>query len=175
MVPTEVLAEQHYKNLLKYLNPLFVSVELLTGNTPQKKRKEIFSNLKNGLVDILIGTHALFEDKVIFNALGMVVIDEQHRFGVTQRNRLLNKGENTNLLSMTATPIPRTLYMSLSGLRQMSLLNTPPPSRRSIKTYLSEIDMDVIRTAINQELDRGGQIFYVLPRISDIDQAVHKL
>jgi len=97
MVPTEVLAEQHYKNLLKYLNPLLVSVELLTGNTPQKKRKEILSNLNNGLVDIIVGTHALFEDKVIFNSLGMVVIDEQHRFGVTQRNRLLNKGENTNL------------------------------------------------------------------------------
>ena len=115
MVPTEVLAEQHYKNLLKYLNPLLVSVELLTGNTPQKKRKEIFSNLNNGLVDILVGTHALFEDKVIFNSLGMVVIDEQHRFGVTQRNRLLNKGENTNLLSMTATPIPRTLALSIYG------------------------------------------------------------
>jgi len=96
MVPTEVLAEQHYKNLLNYLNPLLVSVELLTGNTPQKKRKEILSNLNNGLVDILVGTHAIFEDKVIFNSLGMVVIDEQHRFGVTQRNRLLNKGENTN-------------------------------------------------------------------------------
>ena len=82
MVPTEVLAQQHYKNLIKFLNPLLVSVEILTGNTSQKKRKEILSNLENGLVDILVGTHALFEDKVIFNALGMVVIDEQHRFGV---------------------------------------------------------------------------------------------
>ena len=92
MVPTEVLATQHFKNLIRYLNPLLVSVELLTGNTPQKKRKEILTNLNNGMVDIIVGTHALFEDKVIFNSLGMVVIDEQHRFGVTQRNRLLNKG-----------------------------------------------------------------------------------
>ena len=90
MVPTEVLATQHYKNLIRFLDPLLVSVELLTGNTPEKKRKEILKNLNNGLVDILVGTHALFEDKVVFNSLGMVVIDEQHRFGVTQRNRLLN-------------------------------------------------------------------------------------
>ena len=116
MVPTEVLATQHFENLIRYLNPLLISVELLTGNTPQKKRKEILTNLNNGMVDIIVGTHALFEDKVIFNSLGMVVIDEQHRFGVTQRNRLLNKGDNTNLLSMTATPIPRTLALSLYGL-----------------------------------------------------------
>ena len=123
MVPTEVLATQHYKNLIKYLNPLLVSVELLTGNTTQKKRKEILTNLKNGMVDILVGTHALFEDKVVFNSLGMVVIDEQHRFGVTQRNRLLNKGDNTNLLSMTATPIPRTLALSLYGDLDLSLIH----------------------------------------------------
>jgi len=142
MVPTEVLAEQHYKNLLKYLDPLFVSVELLTGNTPQKKRKEIFSNLKNGLVDILVGTHALFEDKVIFNALGMVVIDEQHRFGVTQRNRLLNKGENTNLLSMTATPIPRTLALSIYGDLDVSQITELPPGRVPITTkIISEDDL----------------------------------
>ncbi len=130
MVPTEVLAEQHYKNLLKYLNPLLVSVELLTGNTPQKKRKEIFSNLNNGLVDILVGT----------------VIDEQHRFGVTQRNRLLNKGENTNLLSMTATPIPRTLALSIYGDLDVSQITELPPGRVPITTkIISESDLTTYR------------------------------
>ena len=111
MVPTEVLAEQHYQNLLNNLNSIFVNVELLTGNTSQKKRKEIFRNLANGQINIIVGTHALFEEKVIFNSLGIVIIDEQHRFGVSQRNRLLKKGENAHLLSMTATPIPRTCLL----------------------------------------------------------------
>ena len=118
------------------MNPLLVSVELLTGNTPQKKRKEILTNLKNGMVDILVGTHALFEDKVVFNSLGMVVIDEQHRFGVTQRNRLLNKGDNTNLLSMTATPIPRTLALSLYGDLDISQITELPPGRVPITTKI---------------------------------------
>ena len=122
------------------MNPLFVSVELLTGNTSQKKRKEILSNLSNGLVDILVGTHALFEDKVIFNSLGIVVIDEQHRFGVTQRNRLINKGDNTHLLSMTATPIPRTLALSIYGDLDVSQITELPPGRVPITTKIISED-----------------------------------
>jgi len=171
MVPTEVLAEQHYKNLLKYLNPLLVSVELLTGNTPQKKRKEIFSNLKNGLVDILVGTHALFEDKVIFNALGMVVIDEQHRFGVTQRNRLLNKGENTNLLSMTATPIPRTLALSIYGDLDVSQITELPPGRVPITTkIISEDDLTNLFKIVEDEINKGKQAYVILPLIEDSEK-----
>jgi len=171
MVPTEVLAEQHYKNLLKYLNPLLVSVELLTGNTPQKKRKEIFSNLNNGLVDILVGTHALFEDKVIFNALGMVVIDEQHRFGVTQRNRLLNKGENTNLLSMTATPIPRTLALSIYGDLDVSQITELPPGRVPITTkIISEDDLTNLFKIVEDEINNGKQAYVILPLIEDSEK-----
>ena len=171
MVPTEVLAEQHYKNLLKYLNPLLVSVELLTGNTPQKKRKEIFSNLNNGLVDILVGTHALFEDKVIFNALGMVVIDEQHRFGVTQRNRLLNKGENTNLLSMTATPIPRTLALSIYGDLDVSQITELPPGRVPITTkIISEDDLTNLFKIVEEEINKGKQAYVILPLIEDSEK-----
>ncbi len=171
MVPTEVLAEQHYKNLLKYLNPLLVSVELLTGNTPKKKRKEILSNLKNGLVDILVGTHALFEDKVIFNSLGMVVIDEQHRFGVTQRNRLLNKGENTNLLSMTATPIPRTLALSIYGDLDVSQITELPPGRVPITTkIISEDDLNNLFKIVEDELNQGKQAYVILPLIEDSEK-----
>ena len=171
MVPTEVLAEQHYKNLIKHLNPLFVSVELLTGNTPQKKRKEILSNLNNGAVDILVGTHALFEDKVIFNSLGMVVIDEQHRFGVTQRNRLLNKGENTNLLSMTATPIPRTLALSLYGDLDISQITELPPGRVPITTRITlENDMGELFNHVDNEIKNGRQAFVILPLIEDSEK-----
>ncbi len=168
MVPTEVLASQHYKNLIKFLNPLLVSVELLTGNTPQKKRKEILTNLKNGMVDILVGTHALFEDKVVFNSLGMVVIDEQHRFGVTQRNRLLNKGDNTNLLSMTATPIPRTLALSLYGDLDISQITELPPGRVPITTkIISEEELNKLFIRVENEIDNGKQAYVILPLIED--------
>ena len=171
MVPTEVLASQHYKNLIKYLNPLLVSVELLTGNTPQKKRKEILINLKNGMIDILVGTHALFEDKVVFNSLGMVVIDEQHRFGVTQRNRLLNKGDNTNLLSMTATPIPRTLALSLYGDLDISQITELPPGRVPITTkIISEEELNILFKRVENEIDNGKQAYVILPLIEDSEK-----
>jgi len=171
MVPTEVLASQHYKNLIKFLNPLLVSVELLTGNTPQKKRKEILINLKNGMIDILVGTHALFEDKVVFNSLGMVVIDEQHRFGVTQRNRLLNKGDNTNLLSMTATPIPRTLALSLYGDLDISQITELPPGRVPITTkIISEEELNKLFKRVENEIDNGKQTYVILPLIEDSEK-----
>ncbi len=171
MVPTEVLASQHYKNLIQLLNPLLVSVELLTGNTPQKKRKEILTNLKNGMVDILVGTHALFEDKVVFNSLGMVVIDEQHRFGVTQRNRLLNKGDNTNLLSMTATPIPRTLALSLYGDLDISQITELPPGRVPITTkIISEKELNKLFKHVENEIDNGKQAYVILPLIEDSEK-----
>ncbi len=171
MVPTEVLASQHYKNLIQFLNPLLVSVELLTGNTPQKKRKEILTNLKNGMVDILVGTHALFEDKVVFNSLGMVVIDEQHRFGVTQRNRLLNKGDNTNLLSMTATPIPRTLALSLYGDLDISQITELPPGRVPITTkIISEKELNKLFKYVENEIDNGKQAYVILPLIEDSEK-----
>ncbi|MDC3073311.1 ATP-dependent DNA helicase RecG, partial [Prochlorococcus sp. AH-716-O13] len=171
MVPTEVLASQHYKNLIKFLNPLLVSVELLTGNTPQQKRKEILTNLKNGMVDILVGTHAIFEDKVVFNSLGMVVIDEQHRFGVTQRNRLLNKGDNTNLLSMTATPIPRTLALSLYGDLDISQITELPPGRVPITTkIISEEELNKLFKRIENEINNGKQAYVILPLIEDSEK-----
>ncbi len=171
MVPTEVLASQHYKNLIQFLNPLLVSVELLTGNTPQKKRKEILTNLKNGMVDILVGTHALFEDKVVFNSLGIVVIDEQHRFGVTQRNRLLNKGDNTNLLSMTATPIPRTLALSLYGDLDISQITELPPGRVPITTkIISEKELNKLFKYVENEIDNGKQAYVILPLIEDSEK-----
>jgi len=171
MVPTEVLAEQHYQNLLNNLNPLFLNVELLTGNTSQKKRREIFRNLANGQVDILVGTHALFEEKVIFNSLGLVVIDEQHRFGVSQRNRLLKKGENSHLLSMTATPIPRTLALSIYGDLDASQITELPPGRKPVKTeIISEKNLKDLFLNVESEIIKRKQVYVVLPLIEESEK-----
>ena len=171
MVPTEVLAEQHYQNLLNNLNSMFVNVELLTGNTSQKKRKEIFRNLANGQINILVGTHALFEEKVIFNSLGIVIIDEQHRFGVSQRNRLLKKGENAHLLSMTATPIPRTLALSIYGDLDVSQITELPPGRKPVKTNIvSEKKLKDLYVKVESEIIKGKQVYVVLPLIEESEK-----
>ncbi len=171
MVPTEVLAVQHYQNLIKNLTPLFISVELLTGNTSQKKRKRILSELSTGEIDILVGTHALFEDKVIFNSLGLVVIDEQHRFGVSQRNRLLRKGDNTHLLSMTATPIPRTLALSIYGDLDVSKIDELPPGRFPVKTeIIEESNLAELFKTVEKEINKGKQAYVILPLIEESEK-----
>ncbi|MBO8232031.1 transcription-repair coupling factor [Prochlorococcus marinus str. MU1402] len=175
LAPTTILAQQHWRTINNRFSPYPIKVSLLNRFKTPNERKEIYAGLKNNKIDLVVATHQILGKEIEIKNLGLLVIDEEQRFGVRQKEKIKKIKTNIDVLTLSATPIPRTLYMSLSGLRQMSLLNTPPPSRRSIKTYLSEIDMDVIRTAINQELDRGGQIFYVLPRISDIDQAVNKL
>ncbi len=175
LAPTTILAQQHWRTINNRFSPYPIKVSLLNRFKTVNERKEIYAGLRNNKIDLVIATHQILGKELEIKNLGLLVIDEEQRFGVRQKEKIKKIKTNIDVLTLSATPIPRTLYMSLSGLRQMSLLNTPPPSRRSIKTYLSEIDMDVIRTAINQELDRGGQIFYVLPRISDIDQAVNKL
>ncbi len=171
MVPTEVLAEQHYKSLIKLTNSLFISVELLTGNTSEKKRKKIRSDLKNGQVNVLVGTHALFEEKVIFNTLGLVVIDEQHRFGVSQRNRLLKKGENAHLLSMTATPIPRTLALSIYGDLDISQITELPPGRLPVATKIvSENNLSELFKIVEKEIESGKQAYVILPLIEESEK-----
>ncbi len=175
LAPTTILAQQHWRTISNRFSPYPIKVSLLNRFKSNNEKEKIYSGLKNKHIDLVVATHQILGKELEIKNLGLLVIDEEQRFGVRQKEKIKKLKTNIDVLSLSATPIPRTLYMSLSGLRQMSLLNTPPPSRRSIKTYLSEIDMDVIRTAISQELDRGGQIFYVLPRISDIDQAVNKL
>ena len=175
LAPTTILAQQHWRTISNRFSPYPIKVSLLNRFKSNNEKKNIYAGLKNKNIDLVVATHQILGKEIEIKNLGLLVIDEEQRFGVRQKEKIKKIKTNIDVLSLSATPIPRTLYMSLSGLRQMSLLNTPPPSRRSIKTYLSEIDMDVIRTAISQELDRGGQIYYVLPRIADIDQAVNKL
>ena len=175
IAPTTILAQQHWRTINNRFSPYPIKISLLNRFKTKSEKKDIYDGLKDHKIDLVVATHQILWKEIEIKNLGLLVIDEEQRFGVRQKEKIKKIKTNIDVLTLSATPIPRTLYMSLSGLRQMSLLNTPPPSRRSIKTYLSEIDTDVIRTAISQELDRGGQIFYVLPRIADIDQAINKL
>ena len=175
LAPTTILAQQHWKTITNRFSPYPIKVSLLNRFIKQSEKNKIYEELKHNKIDLVVATHQILGKNIEFKKLGLLVIDEEQRFGVKQKEKIKKIKKNIDVLTLTATPIPRTLYMSLSGIRQMSLIETPPPSRRSIKTYLSEIDTDVIRTAISQELERGGQIFYVLPRIADIEQAIEKL
>ncbi len=171
MAPTEVLATQHFQTLSKWISPLDLNVDLLTGSTSKSRRKKILTDLINGSTKILVGTHALFEDPVVFQRLGLVVVDEQHRFGVNQRNKLLNKGLQPHLLSMTATPIPRTLALTLHGDLDVSQIDELPPGRTPINTQLispkeKQYAYDLIRTEIN----KGHQIYVVLPLIEESEK-----
>ncbi len=168
MAPTEVLAQQHYKNLCKWLPQLNVRVELLTGSTNPGKRVEILNNLSSGNVDIIVGTHALIEDRVNFFRLGLVVVDEQHRFGVNQRNQLLSKGLQPHLLSMTATPIPRTLALSVHGDLDVSQIDQLPPGRTPIKTtLLKSSQRNKAFEIIKHKISLGEQAYYVLPLVEE--------
>jgi len=171
MAPTEVLAAQHYQKLCEWLPQLHVSVALLTGSTPAKRRRELLADLDNGTLKILVGTHALLEDPVRFARLGLVVVDEQHRFGVHQRHRLLNKGLQPHLLTMTATPIPRTLALSIHGDLDVSQIDELPPGRTPIRTQLikggeRQQAYDLIRS----EVAAGQRAYVVLPLVEDSEK-----
>ena len=171
MAPTEVLAEQHYKNLCKWLPQLHVSCDLITGSTTSRKRRRILDDLIHGSLKILVGTHALIEEPVTFSRLGLVVVDEQHRFGVRQRNLLLNKGLQPHLLTMTATPIPRTLALSLHGDLDVSQIDELPPGRTPIKTKLCSMhQMDNVYDLIRYELIKGQQAYVVLPLVDESEK-----
>ena len=171
MAPTEVLAEQHYRNFCQWLPQIHVTVELLTGSTLKSKRKQILGDLGNGSLKILVGTHALIEDPVTFASLGLVVVDEQHRFGVNQRNRLLRKGLQPHLLAMTATPIPRTLALSIHGDLDVSQIDELPPGRIPIRTKLfSGSDRSKAYQIIREKVLSGQQAYVVLPLVEESEK-----
>tara|TARA_Y100001968_G_C19425850_1_gene754328 strand:- start:1448 stop:2665 length:1218 start_codon:yes stop_codon:yes gene_type:complete len=171
MAPTEVLAEQHYRNLCKYLPQLHVTVDLLTGSSSRSHRRRILDDLSNGTLKILVGTHALIENPVSFNRLGLVVVDEQHRFGVKQRNLLLDKGLQPHLLTMTATPIPRTLALSLHGDLDVSQIDELPPGRSSVQTQiLSRSQIKKAYELIREVVLVGQQAYVVLPLVDESEK-----
>ncbi len=168
MAPTEILAEQHANKLANLLAPLGVNIGLLTGSTKPKARKLLLPMIKSGEIDLVIGTHALFQDQVEYSDLSLVIIDEQHRFGVNQRNQLSNKGRATNVLSMTATPIPRTLAMTNYGESDVSIINELPKGRKPIKS--AWIKSDKIESALRfmrKQLSKNEQVYVVTPLIEE--------
>ncbi|MBR8823409.1 ATP-dependent DNA helicase RecG [Fusobacterium necrophorum] len=174
MAPTEILATQHYLGVSSKMKELGLRVELLTGSIRGKKRNELLTALGEGKIDLLIGTHALLEEEVSFHQLGFIVIDEQHRFGVLQRQKLREKGILTNLLVMTATPIPRSLALSIYGDLDVSILDELPPGRSPIKTkwIASEEEMEKMYSFIRKQLQQGRQAYFVAPLIEESDKLV---
>lgn len=175
LVPTTVLALQHYNNFRERLKAYPVRVELLSRFRSEKEQKQILEDLALGKVDIIIGTHRLLQKDVVFLNLGLLVVDEEQRFGVIHKERLKQLRAEIDVLTMTATPIPRTLHMSLVNLRDMSIIETPPQERLPIRTTIREYDDALIREAILREIDRGGQVFFVHNRVQGIQVLAQKL
>lgn len=169
MAPTEILAEQHYISLTDTLKDFGMNVELLVGSLTKKQKEKVLDKVKNNEVDILIGTHALIEDKVEFNKLGLVITDEQHRFGVRQRNKLSSKGDNPNILVMTATPIPRTLALILYGDLDISIIDELPPGRKPIETIAIDKKKrdNVYNSFVRTEVEKGRQVYIVCPLVEE--------
>ena len=170
IVPTTVLALQHYQTISERFKPFGINVELLCRFRSAKEQKETLKNLATGKCDVVVATHKLLQDNVIFKDLGLLVIDEEHRFGVRHKEKLKEFRENIDIISMSATPIPRTLYMSLSGIKDISIINTPPQNRLPIKTFVGEFNEQTIKNAITNELDRDGQVFYLYNRVETIEE-----
>ncbi len=168
LVPTTLLASQHFETFSSRLAAFPVKVAMLSRFTPKDVKAKTLMELKSGLVDIVIGTHRLLQKDVTFKDLGLLVIDEEHRFGVAHKEKLKQMRKQVDVLTLTATPIPRTLHMSITGIRDLSLIETPPPDRLPIKTIIARFDKPVVREAILRELNRGGQVFFVHNRIESI-------
>ena len=175
VVPTTILAMQHYQTISERFKPYPVKVELLSRFKSAKEQKEVIKKLILGEVDVVIGTHRLLQDDIQFKDLGLLVIDEEHKFGVTHKEKLKRLKKNIDILTMSATPIPRTLYMSLSGIKDMSIINTPPTNRLPVKTFVSEFKESIIKNAINYEIEREGQVFYLYNRVESIYEFAEKL
>ncbi|PIG91352.1 transcription-repair coupling factor [Gloeocapsopsis sp. IPPAS B-1203] len=175
LAPTTILTQQHYHTLKERFAPYPIQVGLLNRFRTAEERRDIQRRLTTGELDVVVGTHQLLGKGVNFRDLGLLVVDEEQRFGVNQKEKIKSLKTQVDVLTLSATPIPRTLYMSLSGIREMSLITTPPPTRRPIKTHLAPYDSDSVRSAIRQELDRGGQVFYVVPRVDGIEETATKL
>lgn len=170
VVPTTILAFQHYQTISERFKPFGVQVELLSRFRTSKEQKETIKHLATGECDVVVGTHRLLQEGIVFKDLGLVVIDEEHRFGVRHKEKLKSLRENIDIITMSATPIPRTLYMSLSGIKDMSIINTPPKNRLPIKTFVGEWNENMVKNAITHELDREGQVFYLYNRVETIDE-----
>lgn len=170
IVPTTVLAMQHFLTIEERFKPFGVNVQLLSRFRNAKEQKQTLKEITLGTCDVVVATHRLLQDDIKFKNLGLLVIDEEHRFGVRHKEKLKKLKENIDIISMSATPIPRTLYMSLSGIKDMSIINTPPKNRLPIKTFVGAFNETAVKNAITHELDRDGQVFYLYNRVETIEE-----
>ncbi len=175
LVPTTILAQQHYYSFCKRMGDFPVRVGLLSRFCTPKQIREVLEDLQKGYVDIVIGTHRLLSKDVRFHDLGLLIVDEEQRFGVSHKEKIKKWKEDVDVLTLSATPIPRTLHMSLAGIRKMSLLEEPPQERQPIQTYVMEYNPEMVREAIQRELGRGGQVYYVCNRIQGMEQVAGQL
>lgn len=175
LVPTTILAHQHYETFRERLAPFPVKIAMLSRFVSQKETREIKSNLAKGDIDIVIGTHKILSKDISFKDLGLLIIDEEHRFGVIHKERLKELFPLVDVLTLTATPIPRTLSMSLYGLKEVGIIETPPEGRLPIYTYVGEYDEKIVKEAVKRELSRNGQVFYVHPRIEGVKELEFRL
>ena len=175
LVPTTVLAQQHYTNFKERFNDFAVNVDVLSRFRTKAEQSETLEALKKGQVDIIIGTHRLLSQDVEFADLGLIVIDEEQRFGVKHKEKLKELKTKVDVLTLTATPIPRTLHMSMLGIRDLSVIETPPTNRYPVQTYVLESNPTIIRDAILREIDRGGQVYYLYNKVDTIEQKVAEL
>ncbi len=175
LVPTTVLAQQHYNTFVERMKDYPIRVGLLSRFRTPAEQKKILADLKKGACDIIIGTHRLLSADVVFKDLGLLIVDEEQRFGVSDKEKLKKLRESVDVMSLTATPIPRTLHMSLIGIRDMSTLKDPPIDRLPIQTYISEYNDEIVREAISRELARGGQVYYICNKIKNIENVTARI
>ena len=175
LVPTTVLAQQHYTNFKERFQNFAVNIDVLSRFRSKKEQTETLEKLKKGQVDILIGTHRVLSKDVVFSDLGLMIIDEEQRFGVKHKETLKELKKQVDVLTLTATPIPRTLHMSMLGIRDLSVIETPPTNRYPVQTYVLEKNDSVIRDAVLREMERGGQVYYIYNKVDTIDQKVSEL
>ncbi len=170
LVPTTILAKQHFTGFDQRMKDFGVNVKMLSRFCTPKEIRETIEGLKKGLVDVVVGTHRILSKDIVFKDLGLLIIDEEQRFGVTHKEKIKQLKDTVDVITLTATPIPRTLHMSLIGIRDMSVLEEPPVDRLPIQTFVTEYDEEMVREAINRELARGGQVYYVYNRVQGIDE-----
>lgn len=175
LVPTTILANQQYEEFKTRMQEFAINAELLNRFKTKKEQDEIIKKLKLGEVDVVVGTHRLLSEDVNFKDLGLLIIDEEHRFGVKDKEKIKKLRTNIDVLTMTATPIPRTLHMSIVGVRDMSVIYEPPHNRKPVQTYVLEYDQEVITEAITKEIERGGQVFYLFNQVEGIEKKANEI
>src|SRR5690606_5346919 len=175
LVPTTILAQQHFETMSERFKDYPIAVGLMSRFRSKKQQTETVKGLKNGSVDIVIGTHRILSKDMSYKDLGLLIIDEEQRFGVTHKEKIKQMKTNVDVLTLTATPIPRTLHMSMIGVRDLSVIETPPANRFPVQSYVMEYNGALVREAIEREMARGGQVFFLYNRVDDMTRKVEEI